>query len=84
MFILWVRYWLIYAAQSMCLPGLVNICICLFNQKWLGTPDVAHIYIPNSPSIVYYLPAGSSPGCSTVVLTTEATVGAVYISYSTR
>ena len=40
MFILWVRYWLIYAVQRMCLPVLVNICIRLFNQKWLSTPDV--------------------------------------------
>ena len=38
MFILWVRYWLIYSVQSACLPGLVSIYKCLFNQKWLGTP----------------------------------------------
>ena len=38
MFILRVRYWLIYAVQNMCLSGLVDICVCLFNQKWLGTP----------------------------------------------
>ena len=40
MCILWVRYWPIHAVQSMCLPGLVDICVCLFNQKWLGTPVV--------------------------------------------
>ena len=29
LFILWVRYWLIYAVQRMCLSGLVDICVCL-------------------------------------------------------
>ena len=43
MFILWVFYWLIYAVPSMCLPGLVNICVCLFNQKWLGTPAIDYL-----------------------------------------
>ena len=42
MFMLWVRYWFIYAVQSMCLPGLVNICVCLFNQNWLGTPGLEY------------------------------------------
>ena len=40
---LWVRYWLIYAVQSMCFPGLVDICVCVFNQKWLGTPDLYYV-----------------------------------------
>ena len=43
MFILWVFYWLIYAVPSMCLPGLVNICVCLLNQKWLGTPALDYL-----------------------------------------
>ena len=50
MFILWVRYWLIYAVQSMYLLGLVDICICLFNQKWLGTPDLYFGFKPNEES----------------------------------
>ena len=36
----WLRYWLIYVEQSKCLPGLVDAYICLFDLKWLGTPDV--------------------------------------------
>ena len=33
----WVRYWFMYTVQSRCLSGLVDIHICLFSRKWLGT-----------------------------------------------
>ena len=35
-----VRNWLIYAVQSLCLSGRVDIYRCLFNQKWLGTSEL--------------------------------------------
>ena len=36
----WVCYWLIYTEKIRCLSSLVDIYICLFNQKWLGTPVI--------------------------------------------
>ena len=32
----WVCYWLIYTEKIRCLSSLVDIYVCLFNQKWLG------------------------------------------------
>ena len=33
----WERYWLIYTVESRCLSSIVDIYICFFNKKRLGT-----------------------------------------------
>ena len=55
MFILWVRYWLIYAMQSVCLPGQVDICVCLFNQKWLGPPALTFLMFSQKVNTLEFL-----------------------------
>ena len=50
MFTLWVGYQLIDAVQSMCLPSLVNICVCLFKIKKDWAPLLKYVSI----DIIYF------------------------------